>query len=181
VQDWSRIGFVAIAALPPLGLHILHIIANKPRRRLVSLSYAMMSIFMIAFLAYPAVFNNYQCTGNYVIFHLRTVFANLYYIYYFGWLFTSMGLGVRWANELKALGEKKRTKLQSIQAMIVGYLVFLVPVTIANVVKPSTKAGIPSIMCGFAVLLALILGFYVLPREGQLRRLTNNKHKLFLK
>src|SRR5664279_5279073 len=30
-QDWSRLGFVAIAALPPLGLHTLHVLADKPR------------------------------------------------------------------------------------------------------------------------------------------------------
>jgi len=46
---------------------------------------------------------------------------------------------------------------------MVGYLVFLVPTALAYSVSPATRRGIPSIMCGFAVLFALILTLYVLP------------------
>ena len=180
-QDWSRLGFVAIAALPALGLHTMHVLADKPGRRLVNLNYAMMGTFMVAFLAFPAAFNSYQCTGNYVIFHLRETFGGLYYLYYFGWLFTAIALGVQWANEFKAEGKKALKKLQTVQAMVAGYLVFLIPVTVANVVNPSTRAGIPSIMCGFAVILALILGFYILPRVGEPKELTNSPERLLSK
>jgi hypothetical protein len=55
-------------------------------------------------------------------------------------------------------------------AMVVGYLVFLVPTALANTVAPETRRGIPSIMCGFAVLFALILAVYITPRIGRLRR-----------
>ncbi len=174
---WSQLGFVAIAALPPLGLHAQHILAGKPNRRLVQTSYAMMAAFMAAFLIFPEAFNSYQCTGNYVIFHLRPRLGGLYYIYYFGWLFTAISLGVRWANELKTQSPAERKKLETTQAMVLGYLVFLIPVTLANVVSPSTRAGIPSIMCGFAVLLALILGLYIMPRVGS-KRLTNPLQKI---
>jgi hypothetical protein len=41
---------------------------------------------------------------------------------------------------------------------------FILPTTAANIVDPSTIAGIPSIMCGFAVILAIILTGFVIPR-----------------
>ncbi|GEM_PF-4205541 len=42
-------------------------------------------------------------------------------------------------------------------------LAFIVPTTAVNLINPATLAGIPSIMCGFAVLLAIILAGEVLP------------------
>ena len=39
----------------------------------------------------------------------------------------------------------------------------MLPTTIVNVVDPSTIEGIPSIMCGFAVILAIILLGFVAP------------------
>ncbi len=166
---WSRVGFVAIAALPPLGLHIVHVLADKPGRRLVSASYATMAAFMIVFLAYPAVFSGQQCTGNYVIFQLRPILGGYYYVYYFGWLLTALVLGGHWANQLQKRGKTGLKKLQTVQAMILGYLVFIVPAALANVISPASRRGIPSIMCGFAILFALILGLYILPRAAQVK------------
>lgn len=166
-QDWSRLGFVAITALPPLGLHALHIVANKPKRWLIRASYATMAVFTVGFLALPAVFNNYQCTGNYVIFNLQPNFDRLYGIYYSGLLFTAVVLAVYWANQFRKKAKEAHATLQTLQAMILSYLVFLIPVNIVTVMNPAAHAGTPSIMCGFAVLMALILGFYILPRIGE--------------
>ena len=46
---------------------------------------------------------------------------------------------------------------------MIGYVLFMVPTTFVNIVDPSTISGIPSIMCGFAVLLAATLAGKVLP------------------
>lgn len=169
VEDavWSRLGFVAIAALPALGLHILHILADNPKRRLVYLNYGMMAAFMGFFVFSSQVFSGYQCTGNYVIFQLRPLVGGVYYVYYYGWLFTAICLGARWATQLRSRGAARLRQLQAVQGMVLGYLVFLVPVTLANTVSPATRRGIPSIMCGFAVLFALILALYVLPRAAE--------------
>ncbi len=166
-QDWSRLGFVAITALPPLGLHALHIAANKPKRRLVWASYATMAVFTIGFLALPAVFNNYQCTGNYVIFNLQPNFDRLYGIYYSGLLLTAVVLAVHWANQFRKKGKKAHSTFQTLRAMVLSYLVFLIPVNIVTTINPAYHAGTPSIMCGFAVLMALILGLYIVPRVGE--------------
>jgi len=162
---WSRIGFAAITALPPLGLHLMHAVAGKPARRLVATAYASMTAFIVFFLVFPGVFDNYQCTGNYVIFHLRPHAGGLYWIYYMGWIFTGIFYGIRWANQFRQSGETRKLKI--VQALIIGWLIFLLPTATANIVNPSTRSGIPSVMCGFAVLFALVLSFYILPRVGE--------------
>lgn len=170
VTAWSRFGFAAITLLPPLGIHIMHVLAGKPARRLVYSAYGTMAAFAAVFLLMPGVFDNYQCTGNYVIFHLRPHVGGYYWVYYFGWLLTGLGLGLKWAQELQeGHGGKTKRQLQSIQALIVGWLVFIVPTATANVVKPETRDGLPSIMCGFAILFALILALYILPRSAQIK------------
>lgn len=169
-EQWSRLGFIMITLLPALGLHIMHVLADKPRRRLVSLAYVTMAGFVIFFLTYHTAFIGHQCTGNYVIFQLGPKMGGWYYVYYFGWLGTAIGLGATWANQLmQQKGHAAHLRLETVRAMIVGYLVFLVPVALANAVKPQTRRGIPSIMCGFAILLALILVLYILPRAGKLK------------
>ncbi len=166
-EEWSRLGYVAITILPPLGLHILHVLANKPARRLIFSAYMTMAGFVGYFLTYHAAFISYQCTGNYVIFQMGAGPALAYGVYYYGWLFTAIGLAVKWANELKNRGKKFIARLRTVQALIIGYLIFLVPTALANSIKPSTRRGIPSIMCGFAVLFALILTLYILPRASK--------------
>ncbi len=171
-QQWSRLGFVAITTLPPLGLHTMHVLANKPGRRAVMGAYATMAGFMAFFLSYHTAFTGHQCTGNYVIFQMGAHAGGLYGLYYYGWLATGIFLGVQWANELKAKGKSARKKLETVRALIVGYLVFLVPTALANTIRPETRRGIPSVMCGFAVLLALILAFYILPRAAEHKLVT---------
>ena len=161
--NWSRLGYAAITALPALGLHILHVLAAKPKRRLILTSYLVMIGFIIYFLAYPAAFTGFECTGNYVIFQIGVRPAVMYGLYYYGWLIIAMGLGLRWSNQLVTQGKHVHDRLQTVRALIVGYLVFLVPTALAYSVSPTTRRGIPSIMCGFAVLFALILTLYVLP------------------
>lgn len=169
-EQWSRLGYVAITLLPPLGLHMLHGLADKPKRKLVVASYATMAGFIGYFLLSPTAFQGYQCTGNYVIFQIGIPAALAYGLYYYGWLLAAIVLGFRWANQLQATGAKLAKRLQAVRGLIIGYLVFLVPTALANSVKPETRRGIPSIMCGFAVLFAFILAFYVMPRLAERRR-----------
>jgi hypothetical protein len=165
-ERWSRIGFVMITILPPLGLHLMHVLADKPKRKLVIASYATMAGYIGVFSFYHAALNGHQCTGNYVIFQIGARLGGLYSIYYFGWLAAGIGLGAYWANQLMEKGQTVKKQLETVRGLIVGYLVFLIPVALANFVKPQTRQGIPSIMCGFAVLFAFILAAYILPRAA---------------
>lgn len=164
---WSRIGYVAITALPPLGVHILHVLAGKPVGKIVWAAYATGAACMVYFMLYTQAFVGTECTGNYVIFQIGQWPALAYGAFYYGWLATVLVLGYRWASQLKTskslVAIRRR---QAVLGLMVGYLVFLVPTAITNTLNPSTLDGIPSIMCGFAVLFALILAVYILPRSG---------------
>lgn len=168
-QQWSRLGYVAITALPALGLHLLFVLAHKPGRRAVFGAYLTMAGFMAYFMTYSAAFVGYKCTGNYVIFQIGVGPAIAYACYYYGWLATAVLLGTRWATEMVG-STKFNDQRQAIRSLVAGYLIFLVPTALANSVKPETRQGIPSIMCGFAVLFALLLALYLMPRVGEFRR-----------
>ena len=159
---WSRLGFIFITTLPPLGLHLISKIAGKKTGWLVWVGYILMSIWIVFFGFSETAFTNHQCVTNYVIFSLHDVVGYVYSAYYYILLFIGLVIAFKY-------GEKAKNKHQkeSLYAMIVGYMVFLVPTATANTISPSTLAGIPSIMCGFAVLFALILFFYVIPRVSK--------------
>jgi hypothetical protein len=169
-EQWSRLGFVAITTLPPLGLHLLHRLANKTDRRVVYGAYATMLGFIGFFLFTKSAFVGQECTGNYVIFQIGYELGGYYAAYYYGWLLTAIGLGILWANQLKREGSQAIRRLQAVRGLIVGYLVFLVPTALTNSVNPKTTDGIPSIMCGFAVIFALIVALYILPRVAKTKR-----------
>ncbi len=160
-EQWSRIGFAAITTLPPLGLHMMYILAGRKLGRWRMAAYASMVGFILFFAFSEAAFAGYACGGNYVIFHLVSGASVAYGFYYYGWLLFAIGLGLGW---ILADPPLKGTHRSTLSALITGYLVFLVPTAVANTLDPTTLAGIPSIMCGFAVIFAVIVSFYISPR-----------------
>lgn len=156
---WSRLGFIAITTLPPLGLHLMFSIAGKKSKFIVPIGYTLMALWILIFGFTENAFTNHQCVSNYVIFNLHQYVGYFYSAYYYGLLLLGILLAMRFGENAK-----KHTQKEALYGMIVGYLVFLVPTAVVNTINPQTMAGIPSIMCGFAVIFALILFFYVLPR-----------------
>lgn len=163
-EMWSRLGFMAITTLPPVGLHLIYAIAKRKIGLLQLASYTCMLLWIIFFGFAQSAFASHECVSNYVIFKMVEQSGYFYGVYYYGILFLGILNAFRFSKIVK-----KRPVKQSLYAMIVGYLVFLLPTAVVNTINPATMAGIPSIMCGFAVLFALILYFYILPRMGQRR------------
>jgi hypothetical protein len=160
---WSRFGFVAITALPPLCIHFITKIASRKSPKIVMSSYALGAIFAVIFMI-PAAFDSFACTGNYVIFSLVNGLSDFYTFYYYGLLFLGIGMCLHYAP--KAEPRIRR----ALRWQIFGYFSFLLPTAIVNSINPSTTAGIPSIMCGFAVIYALIIVFAILPVSKQPRK-----------
>ena len=156
---WARVGFVSITALPVLGIHLIHVIAVIKRRAMVWVAYASAVIWFILFAAYD-IFVSYGCAANYAIFDLQNGFGGAYFTYYYVWLFVGIGLALYWAGKV---GQQKTRK--ALQALAGGYFLFIAPTTVINLVNSQTAEAIPSIMCGFAVLFALVLAFVVLPNS----------------
>jgi hypothetical protein len=156
--DWARLGYAAITILPPLGIHMGLQIAKRKNTPLLGLAYGSAAAFMIFFLFIGQGMQSQQCLGNYVIFQIAPYAIIPYALYYYGWLIAGVLLawhgrnGITNQNHRKALGW-----------LVFGYLSFMVPTLIVNIINPATIQGIPSIMCGFAVLMALTLLFKVSP------------------
>jgi hypothetical protein len=175
-DTWARIGYVSITMLPPLGVHLAYALADRRGRVVVGGTYAVAAGFMGYFLLASDVFTGSQCMGNYVIFQLGGVATQLYTLYYYGLLLFAIGLCLQFMGGVRP--ERKR----ALQAFIAGYVVFMLPTTVVNTIDPTTISGIPSIMCGFAVLLALIVVFWVMPLVGRLKGATHRGPKhAFLK
>lgn len=154
---WSRVGYVFITLLPPLGLHLISAIKGKKPGKLIWVADVLALAFVLIFGFAPSAINSAICGGNYVVFKLHANLGLLYGFYYFGLLFAGMIIAAR------ALKTANKAKFDALVWMIIGYLVFLLPTGIVNMLDTSTTRGVPSIMCGFAVFYALILAFRVLP------------------
>ena len=155
--EWVKIGYISITILPALGIHLIASLANanKQTRPLVWAAYGTAAIYSIYFLTTGTVTTR-ECAPNYAIFDVRDIAANLYALYYYGWLLVAVVLAAVWSK-------KNKKAKHALAWMSLGYSAFIIPTTFVNLVDPSTIAAIPSIMCGFAVLLALVMVGRVLP------------------
>ena len=101
------------------------------------------------------------CAGNYVIFRVGFGTELYYTLYYYGLLLLSVWLAWRWGRQSAS------PVRQALYGMAAGYAAFILPTTAANLISTDTIAAIPSVMCGFAVLFALVLTLWVLPKAGE--------------
>ncbi len=160
--NWSKIGFVSISLLPPLGIYLLQSLSKtKNQKGLTQVSFGTAAVFSGIFLFTTTGVSPNVCMGNYVIFKVNELINYAYGIYYWGWLIVGVML---------SFVEFKRNKNKKIRQAIkytgIGYLVFMIPTTVVNIIDPVTISGIPSIMCGFAILLAVALVFKVMPNSN---------------
>lgn len=156
---WSRIGYIFITLLPPLGLHLISAISKKKPTLLHWVADASAAILVTIFGLLPSAIYVALCGGNYVIFKIHEGLGWVYAFYYLGFLFAGIILAA------KHMKTAKKSQYKALTWMIIGYLLFLVPTGIVNLLDPSTLYGVPSIMCGFAVLYAIVLAFIVLPNS----------------
>jgi hypothetical protein len=161
--QWARVGYVAITLLPALGIHMLVKLAGKKNSLLVGGAYVSCLAFVIFYIIGTNAFDGHQCLANYAVFYTQHASTAWYAGYYYGWLIIGVYLAWQWGIEQP---ENKNV----LHSMMLGYLVFLVPTTFFNIIDPTTLKGIPSIMCGFAVLLAFVLSVKVLPSSVESRR-----------
>lgn len=161
--DWARVGYGAITLLPPLGVHLaVRLAGDKKRARLIWLGYISGGLFAVFFLLVAHGMGSQKCLGNYVIFTIAPGALSLYTLYYYGWLAVSTIYSWQQSNITSNPSIKS-----SLRFLAIGYLAFIVPTIAATIVNPTAAAGIPSIMCGFAVILALMVTFFVVPRFYQ--------------
>lgn len=154
---WTKLGLTAITLLPALGLHLMGHLTKKPA--VVSTGYLMAAAYSGIFLFMPEAVLGASCEGNYVI--LNTQYAGGWGAYYFFFLFVAVGKALQHLRHtpIKKGGNRSR----SIAWLMVGYLSFILPMFIAFIARPEIREATPSVMCGFAVILAFILAGILAP------------------
>lgn len=164
-DSWARLGFIAITMLPPLGIHLAtEIVGNNKHRPLVWASYGIAAVFVGFFLIATNAIEHKVCGGNYIIFNMIQSVDWIYATYYYGLLLVGVTYCLVHASKVK-----KNTTKKALQGFAAGYVLFLLPTTTLNLIDPTTTRAIPSIMCGFAVVLAFVIVFWVLPNINEPR------------
>jgi len=161
---WSKIGYGAITLLPPLGIHLAYLLANKKPGKVVALAYTSGIIFLAYFAFATQAISGHTCYANYVTFNTADGTTLPYTMYYYGWLFIGTFLTYKWAPTL----DKHRKA--ALYALMAGYLSLLIPTTTITILWNEATAGIPSIMCGFAIILAALLTLKVAPESIKLKK-----------
>lgn len=154
----SKTGFVAITLLPPLGIHTANIIAKRQHNWSIYASYLLAAGFIGYFVFVPDSIVASICTGNYIIFNFASGAGMAYSVYYFTLLGCLLALTLYLAATQK---QKNLKKAQGLLAL--GALSFLIPTAVLYLIFAQTTSSIPSVMCGFAVIYAIILTFGVVP------------------
>jgi hypothetical protein len=160
---WARIGFIAITLLPLTGLYLVYLVSHKPH--FLKLGYASAIGFVLYFIFIPKSITGAICSGNYIVFNTSNDLYRLYGFYYWGFLL----LGI-WESIETIASLRRRTSTRKIlQWLIVGYLSFMAPMGTVYILYPSTRNAVASVMCGFALLLAFILTFKIVPAYDRAR------------
>lgn len=154
---WSRIGFMSITLLPPLGIHLISLISKRVSSWVVAAAYMSGIAFALVFGLHESAFQSHICAGNYAIFQLMPGLGGMYFAYYYTWLIVGVIMSLLFSID----ASPRIRKALVFQAL--GHLSFLIPTGIVNAMHPETINGIPSIMCGFAVIYALTLALGIVP------------------
>lgn len=162
--EWTRLGYASITLLPPLGLHLSASIAKKNITPLIIFAYITSVAFILFYVFTTGAISGATCYANYAVFDTHAASSIPYALYYYGWLFAGTFLSLLWSKSAKKSSERT-----ALIALAVGYVSFILPTTTINIIDPSTISGIPSIMCGFAVILAFIMVGRVAPEAATKR------------
>ena len=154
---WARIGFVATTLLPVMGLYLVSLITRK--RHFLRAGYVVASVFVLLFVLTPTNIISPACGGNYVIFSGPEQVFWFYSAYYLGFVM----LGIWESVEGLSASRSKRVH-RLLRWMVVAYLSFMLPTGIVYAAYAPARLAVASVMCGFAVIMALILAFQVVPK-----------------
>lgn len=161
---WSKIAFISIAFLPILGVHLISLITKKTIWTKIGYIIAVILSLIIIFV--PDIFISTSCTGNFVIFDSLGSYKLLHSAYYL--LFLIIGISMIFFH----MRDKNNKKNKALYWLAVAYAAFIVPATVVYIFITVTRTGVASILCGFAILTALIIVFKVLP---EYKKLPNEK------
>lgn len=167
--QWAKFGYVTTALLPAFGIHLILAISEQKNIKLLASFYGTAAVFILYYLFDTSALSGPECYANYAVFYSHGLMSQLFSLYYFCGLLINFFLARRFSIGLP-------TKRRALRSIMVGGAIFVIPTYFFNVIDPTTVQAIPSIMCGFAVVFAIILVTVVLPCSGEKKII--NVHKL---
>lgn len=157
----AQIGYMSITMLPPLGISLAMAIANKRSAVAQFIMYASAAAFVIYWGFFHYSIDSEKCYGNYVFIDSHGHSMWIYGTYYYVFLAIGTSLALYWSFQTK-----DRLQALALRMLTAGYMIFIIPTIAVALIEPRVDSSIPSVMCGFAVGLALILIFGVIPAAG---------------
>jgi len=165
-QLWARVGFVATALLVPMGTQLTQTFSpDKPGARLNAVTWWLAIFFSAWFLLIPGSVEFIWCGGNYSIYKLATFLGYPYFAYYFVFLTLTL-LQIR--SRVKQT--KSASSRRALTGLGIGMASFMIPTLLVNIAHPDMVRAMPSVLCGFAVILACFLVGVVAPAVLKPRR-----------
>jgi hypothetical protein len=161
---WARVGLFSITFLPALGYYL--IVKLKSESNIVKIAFFLAIAFGTFFVLNPTSINSVSCGGNYVIFDIESKVHSLYGYYYFGFLLLGIYEAAKGINN-KDIAERVK---KALKWFIIGYLSFILPLTLVYIFMPITRVAVASIMCGFAIVFAFILTFKIVPLYIEMKK-----------
>jgi len=159
---WSHFGLVAITLLPVVGLRLVSLVSKK--KHFFFIGYGIAAALALIFVFVPQSITGAYCGGNYIIFSGPAALYEFFGMYYF--VFLIFGI---WEAVLIMKETPRKIIHRILQWFIIGYLSFMLPMGVVYAFYAPARVAVTSIMCGFAVILAFIVAFEIVPKYYQLK------------
>jgi len=171
-EMWAMIGFVIYTCLPAIGLHGTMACLGK-KSKLVFV-YLLPVMFVLLAMSYSDFILLSQCQTIFVTVHnalfrvttpYQVTLFTLYNLYYGGFMF--------WSCMLCLFASKKEPDLVRKKILLmfpVGVILMTLPTFVLLVLFPALNYRFPSVLCHFALLLALAGFVAVRMEEENLKR-----------
>ncbi|MHA1561592.1 MAG: hypothetical protein ACTSPA_05650 [Promethearchaeota archaeon] len=158
-----RLAISIITYLPPTG-YLLTIRVMQCKRKFVQIIYYLSLLFAVILSFYYLFVDTtivlQDCNPLYAVYQIG--FSLLYGVYYYLVLFISL-LVIFYQIIFKGVLKHKIKGL----LVLIGYISFLLPMAITLIVDPLLIPAISSIMCKYAILLAIMLLIFSFYRENE--------------
>jgi hypothetical protein len=170
---WIKMGYVAITLLPALAIHLISVM-TKRHTWIMGASYTVAAILIAIILFFPQLHLQAFCKPLFVEVHNSDWFGWTHFGYYS--FFVLAAMYTLWYSMRKHIGDAKEEKW-----MLIAYVGFVVPALTLFYLKVITHMALPSVMCGFAIFVAIMLTLFIVPRYYALlerkRKPTKKKKK----
>lgn len=158
-----HLGFVAITLLPALGVHLITLVTKHKLIRYIV--YLFATVFVGIFLFQTQSVSYVACGGNYVLLKNSGALASTYFPFYYNLSLIVAIVEIFYFTLKKEKSANFNTQKKLLYWLLGGYAAFIIPTAAIYIFSSAARdSGIPSIMCGFGIILAVILTFFVLPQ-----------------